>query len=110
VRWRERRRLDKLSRSGERIEDPQDRQKVQDWIGYLEWFYGIWWWKFFYTIYAWVVIAPYAILVVVRAVQGNMAQAVWDAGYAVGFSLLWLQMRKRRRDLRGTATANGWGS
>jgi hypothetical protein len=108
IRWRERRRLDKLSRRGQRVEDPQDGQRVQDWIAYWDEFYGTLGGKALF-VGLWIFTPWYAIGVIVRVAQGNMGRAVWDALVLVLFSLLLLQVRRRRRDLRRTALANDWG-
>ena len=109
IRWRERRRLDKLSKSGQLIEDPQDRQRVQVWMEYMGWFYGTPWWRLMY-LFLWLVIPAYAIGAVFRLVQGNTAHAVWDSGVLVVNSLAVGLVRNWRRNMRRTAAANGWRS
>jgi predicted alpha/beta-fold hydrolase len=106
--FRERRRLEHLSRSEQRIEDPQDGVRVRAYIEQMERLYRSRWWRFAFVYMPWLVVPTGLAGVVVRAIQGNLLHAVWDAAVVAAYAFLLFKFRKMRRQMERTAGANGW--
>jgi hypothetical protein len=106
--FKERRRLERLSRSGQRIEDPQDAVRIRAYVEQTKQMYRSWFWKFAFALLPWVVVPVWVVGGVVRAIQGNVVHSVWDEVVAVAYVWIFFNFKRRRRDMEHTAEVNGW--
>jgi hypothetical protein len=104
---KERRRLERLSRSGQRIEDPQDVARIRAYVEQAERLFQGRLWKIAFVFLPWLVV-PFGLAgVVVRAIQGNLAHSISDGVVVVAYLYAVTSFRRRRRAMASTVEANG---
>jgi hypothetical protein len=106
--FRERRRLERLSRSGRPINDPQDNQRVRGYVASMNRLYRGRFWRFVFVFLPWVIAPAFLAGSVVRAIRGNVGGSLWYAAVAVGWLLIFFQLRNLRQKMERTAEVNGW--